>query len=51
MQRQTPDFLFCTVKPADFHQTELIDFNEELSIEIGLGNLENDKDFGRAKSS
>ncbi|MPT30536.1 MAG: YdiU family protein [Chryseobacterium sp.] len=45
MQRQTPDVLFSTVEPADFDKTELIDFNEELSIEIGLGKLDNDKDF------
>ena len=45
MQRQTPDVMFCTVKPADFDHTELIDFNEELSVDIGLGKLENDADF------
>lgn len=39
MQRQTPDVLFCTVKPADFGTTKLIDFNEILSLEIGLGEL------------
>lgn len=45
MQRQTPDVLFCSVRPADFINTELIDFNEDLSVEIGLGNLESNKDF------
>jgi len=45
MQRQTPDVMFCSVEPSNFHQTELIDFNEDLSIEIGLGKLENEKDF------
>ncbi len=45
MQRQTPDVLFSTIEPADFDKTELIDFNEELSLKIGLGKLENDKGF------
>ena len=45
MQRQTPEVLFCFIKPAEFDNTKLIDFNENLSIEIGLGALENDKDF------
>ena len=42
--------MFCTVKSADFANTELIDFNENLSIEIGLGNLESDKDFLAAQN-
>lgn len=50
MQRQTPDVMFCSVKPADFINTELIDFNEGLSVEIGLGNLESDKDFLAAQN-
>lgn len=50
MQRQTPDVMFCLVKPADFINTELIDFNEDLSVEIGLGNLESDKDFLAAQN-
>ena len=50
MQRQTPDLMFCSVKPADFINTELIDFNEDLSVEIGLGNLESDKDFLAAQN-
>lgn len=50
MQRQTPDVMFCTVEPADFHQTELIDFNEKLSVEIGLGKLEGDEDFLAAQN-
>lgn len=45
MQRQTPEVLFCFIKPAKFDNTKLIDFNENLSVEIGLGALENDKDF------
>ena len=45
MQRQTPEVLFCFIKPAEFDNTKLIDFNENLSVEIGLGALENDKDF------
>lgn len=50
MQRQTPDVMFCSVKPPDFIKTELIDFNEDLSVEIGLGNLESDKDFLAAQN-
>jgi uncharacterized protein YdiU (UPF0061 family) len=50
MQRQTPDVMFCTVKPADFDNTEVIDFNERLSEEIGLGKLENDKNFLAAQN-
>lgn len=50
MQRQTPDIMFCSVKPAEFEKTELIDFNEKLSEEIGLGKLENDKDFLAAQN-
>lgn len=50
MQRQTPDVMFCAVKPADFINTELIDFNTDLSVEIGLGNLESDKDFLAAQN-
>ena len=44
--------MFCTVKPADFEKTELIDFNENLAEEIGLGEIENqnDKDFLSAQS-
>ncbi len=45
MQRQTPKVLFCFIKPAEFDNTKLINFNENLSVEIGLGALENDKDF------
>ena len=45
MQRQTPEVLFCFIKPAEFDNTKLIDFNENLSVEIGMGALENDKDF------
>ena len=37
--------MFCAVKPADFINTELIDFNEDLSVEIGLGNLRSDQAF------
>ena len=44
--------MFCTVKPADFEKTELIDFNENLAEEIGLGKIENqlDKDFLSAQN-
>ncbi|WP_028121708.1 protein adenylyltransferase SelO [Epilithonimonas tenax] len=45
MQRQTPDVLFCSVKPAEFTGAELIDFNENLAEEIGLGRLEDDRAF------
>lgn len=50
MQRQTPDVLFSIVEPADFNNTELIDFNEDLSLAIGLGKLENDSDFLAAQN-
>src|SRR6218665_2716952 len=50
MQRLTPDVLFSFVEPADFDKTELIDFNEELSVKIGLGKLENDHDFLAAQN-
>ena len=45
IQRQTPEVMFCTVKPPDFNDSLLIDFNEKLSEEIGLGKLENDQAF------
>lgn len=38
-QRQTPKSLFCVVKPAIFDNPELIDFNQKLATEIGLGNF------------
>ncbi len=50
MQRQTPEVLFCSLEPAEFENTELIDFNETLSVEIGLGKLDNDQDFLAAQS-
>lgn len=52
MQRQTPDVMFCKVLPADFTTTELIDFNDNLATEIGLGNIESqsDKDFLAAQN-
>lgn len=52
MQRQTPEILFCSVKPADFIITELIDFNENLAEQIGLGKIENkiDNDFLAAQN-
>lgn len=50
-QRQTPGVLFCTVKPAEFEHPELIDFNEKLSEEIGLGHFEaKDLDFLAGKN-
>ncbi|MBW8361750.1 MAG: YdiU family protein [Kaistella sp.] len=46
MQRQTPKILFAAVKPAGFPHPELLDFNENLAEEIGLGKLaDNDLDF------
>ena len=45
MQRQTPYVLFCTVQPAGFSKTELIDFNDTLSFDIGLGELGGDSYF------
>lgn len=50
MQRQTPDVMFCSVEPADFEKTELVDFNENLAEEIGLGKIDNDKDFLSAQN-
>lgn len=44
-QRQTPGFLFAKVLPAEFDKLELIAFNQELSQEIGLGDLGQDLDF------
>ena len=44
MQRQTPKVLFATVNPVGFPKAELILFNEKLSSEIGLGNLEKPED-------
>lgn len=50
-QRQTPDILFCTIKPAGFENPELICFNKELSDEIGLGSLDsNDLQFLAGKN-
>jgi len=43
-QRQTPDVMFCTTQPAEFNTTELIDFNEGLSEEIGLGKIQTQAD-------
>lgn len=50
MQRQTPDVLFCSVKPTNLDNAELIDFNEDLALEIGFGTLENDADFLAAQN-
>lgn len=44
VQRQTPGVLYALVNPVGFDNPELILFNEKLSNEIGLGNIENDKD-------
>ncbi|WP_312321851.1 protein adenylyltransferase SelO family protein [Soonwooa sp.] len=49
-QRQTPGFIFAKVLPAEFNKIELIAFNEELSQEIGLGNLNQDLDFLAAQN-
>lgn len=40
MQRQTPKILFAAVKPAEFPNPELLDFNDSHAEEIGLGKLE-----------
>ncbi|MDO5614785.1 MAG: YdiU family protein [Cruoricaptor ignavus] len=44
-QRQTPNLLYALVKPVGFANSELIYFNEKLSIEIGLGKIENQQDI------
>ena len=44
MQSQTPEVLYALVNPAGFEKAELLVFNEELSEEIGLGNLQNQND-------
>ncbi|MGS0747869.1 protein adenylyltransferase SelO family protein [Halpernia sp. GG3] len=50
-QRQTPDILFCTIKPVEFENPEIICFNEELSDEIGLGSIDsNDLQFLAGKN-
>src|SRR5690606_2320566 len=43
-QRQTPNVLYALVRPDSFPKAELLDFNEELSHEIGLGGIEGSKD-------
>lgn len=48
-QRQTPDIVFCTIKPEEFQNPELIIFNEKLSKEIGLGKFDGDLNFLSAK--
>lgn len=45
LQRQTSGFLFAKVKPEQFSTIKVISFNESLSQEIGLGNLDTDKDI------
>ena len=44
-QRQTPKILFATTDIVHFKNPELIAFNENLSEEIGLGKIENDRDI------
>ncbi len=44
MQRQTPDVVYCLVKPEIFEASSTIHFNEDLSQKIGLGKIESDKD-------
>lgn len=44
IQRQTPKVLFSTVEIAHFDQPELLIFNEKLSEQIGLGNIESQED-------
>ncbi|MHA6726573.1 protein adenylyltransferase SelO [Chryseobacterium sp. A301] len=43
-QRQTPNVLYALVRPDSFPKAELLDFNEELSREIGLGGIDGSKD-------
>ena len=44
-QRQTPKILFATTDIVHFKNPELIAFNENLSEEIGLGKIEDDRDI------
>lgn len=45
MQRQTPKVLFAITAIAGFQNPELMVFNQKLSEEIGLGNIENEEDL------
>ena len=47
VQRQTPKMMFAKVEPVGFPDAKIIDFNENLAEEIGLGKIENslDEDF------
>lgn len=45
LQRQTPGFLFVTVEPEQFSKIKVISFNQKLSTEIGLGELETEQDI------
>lgn len=51
-QRQTPGVLYALVDPVRFKEARLLDFNEELSEEIGLGRIERkeEEDFLNAAS-
>lgn len=44
-QRQTPKVLYSLVEIMKFENANLLSFNEKLSEEIGLGNIENDQDL------
>lgn len=44
-QRQTPKVVFSTTEIMGFENPELIIFNEKLSEEIGMGKIEDQKDF------
>lgn len=44
-QRQTPKVLFAKTEINGFENAELIAFNENLSLEIGLGKIENEQDL------
>jgi uncharacterized protein YdiU (UPF0061 family) len=44
-QRPTPKVLFSIIEINGFENPELIAFNEKLSVEIGLGKIENEKDL------
>ena len=52
MQRQTPKVLLATTEIAHFENPDLIIFNEKLSEDIGLGQIQNQegRDFLNAKS-
>ena len=44
MQRQTPEYLYCLVKPERFSEMEVLHYNVSLGQEIGLGMIEDRED-------